>query len=211
MNHKTLLFSLFLIFLSFCSEKKPNFIIPFDVDTFMKSLYVNGGLTESQARELNIGKKTDSILKSRTLGKTIPDSIYITSINGEKQLLNFSKEKNTLMLGVLLHCSVGGKSTFEDLPKIVAELGNENKKPVIYCLVVKESSEPDSSFFKYLKDYNKYYTNTYFISDSDGKKLNIIGSPMRFYINDKRKVSFLSSGMISPDSLKKEVISNLHL
>ena len=202
MTSKSIFTALLFVFtISSCVETS-NDIIPVDFEKYKKEFIP--GLTQKRANEI-LSKQRVEVLE-KTIGKEIPDSIFVKNENGEVELKKLLTEKTLLVL-TASHCAWGMEGLTNDMPYALNKLKEEKIEINVICLFIKtEFDDEDITYFN--TTYNElkvFYPNIYVISEKDSRRLNVTVNPARMLIDQDKSVISKRDGVSTPEGLYEEL------
>lgn len=198
MNSLTVLFLLISV-LGFAQEEV---IIPIDYRMYEKEFVP--GLTQKKANE--IGARQDDEIRTKSIGKKLPDIIVKDTLGNPVLLKNLVTQK-TLIAIANAHCGFGLESLTNDLPKALAKIKETGKDFYLIILFERttEDDEDSTRFNRNLIEIKELYTNIYIIDENDSKKINVYGSPTRYYFNEKGILKEIKNGLSTVERLYDEI------
>ena len=198
MNSLTVLFLLISV-LGFAQEEV---IIPIDYRMYEKEFVP--GLTQKKANE--IGARQDDEIRTKSIGKKLPDIIVKDTLGNPVLLKNLVTQK-TLIAIANAHCGFGLESLTNDLPKALAKIKETGKDFHLIILFERtaEDDEDSTRFNRNLIEIKELYTNIYIIDENDSKKINVYGSPTRYYFNEKGILKEIKNGLSTVERLYDEI------
>ena len=198
MNYLTVLFLLISV-LGFAQEEV---IIPIDYRMYEKEFVP--GLTQKKANE--IGARQDDEIRTKSIGKKLPDIIVKDTLGNPVLLKNLVTQK-TLIAIANAHCGFGLESLTNDLPKALAKIKETGKDFHLIILFERtaEDDEDSTRFNRNLIEIKELYTNIYIIDENDSKKINVYGSPTRYYFNEKGILKEIKNGLSTVERLYDEI------
>ena len=176
MKRLAFVFSIILIAFASCN-RTDNYIIPVDYEKYYEGI---SSLTEKEGRAL------DSIITmdwyNNTMGREIPD-INVKDLNGETVKIKNWLKRETILVFTDTHCGFGKEEVEKELLSTISNMKDELEGIDILCLIEDaEDSEPNEAL-DYAKSLQGSYNNLFIIDQQDALRMNLTGSPTKFYID----------------------------
>lgn len=167
---------------------------------------VNG---ETVAQSNKRGEVFRQNLKSNTIDKYIPN-VPVYSLSGKEFNLQDVISKKTILISSDSYCGFGGASLRNDFPVALDSLKNELQDYDVICLLKRtEWDMEDSTRFEGFKEeLREIYETLYIIEESDAYRINLIGNPVRYYIDKNQKVAHIGSGLSNVQNQIIEIRNN---
>lgn len=199
MKRLAFVFSIILIAFASCN-RTDNYIIPVDYEKYYEGIT---SLTEKEGRAL------DSIITmdwyNNTMGKEIPD-INVKDLNGETVKIKNWLKRETILVFTDTHCGFGKEEVEKELPSTISNMKDELEGIVILCLIEDaEDSEPNEAL-DYAKSLQGSYNNLFIIDQQDALRMNLTGSPTKFYIDKDQIVRQVHIGFAMNQEQREESI-----
>ncbi|MBI2279965.1 MAG: hypothetical protein HYU68_04670 [Bacteroidetes bacterium] len=192
---------LFLLMCLSCFSQE-DVIIPIDYTLYKKEFVP--GLTQKKANE--ISARQDNEIRTKSIGKKLPEISVIDTL-GSSVLLKKLVIQKTLIAIANAHCGFGLESLTNDLPKALAKIKEADKDLHVIILYERTAEDDDDStrFNRNLSEIKELYPNVYIIDEIDSKKINVYGSPTRYYFNDKGILMEIKNGLSTVERLFDEI------
>ena len=198
---KKLAHVLAIVLVTFAScNRTSNYIIPVDYEK-----YYEGGtsLTEKESRALDSKIMMDWY--NNTMGREIPD-INVKDLNGETVKLKKWLKRETILVFTDTHCGFGKEEVEKELPSTISNMKDELEGIDILCLIEDaEDSEPNEAL-DYAKSLQGSYNNLFIIDQQDALRMNLTGSPTKFYIDKDQIVRQVHIGFAMNQEQREESI-----
>ena len=198
---KKLAHVLAIVLVTFAScNRTSNYIIPVDYEK-----YYEGGtsLTEKESRALDSKIMMDWY--NNTMGREIPD-INVKDLNGETVKLKNWLKRETILVFTDTHCGFGKEEVEKELPSTISNMADELEGIDILCLIEDaEDSEPNEAL-DYAKSLQGSYNNLFIIDQQDALRMNLTGSPTKFYIDKDQIVRQVHIGFAMNQEQREESI-----
>ena len=199
MKRLAFVFSIILIAFASCN-RTDNYIIPVDYEKYYEGI---SSLTEKEGRAL------DSIITmdwyNNTMGREIPD-INVKDLNGETVKLKKWLKRETILVFTDTHCGFGKEEIEKELPSTISNMKDELEGIDILCLIEDaEDSEPNEAL-DYAKSLQGSYNNLFIIDQQDALRMNLTGSPTKFYIDKDQIVRQVHIGFAMNQEQREESI-----
>ena len=199
MKRLAFVFSIILIAFASCN-RTDNYIIPMDYEKYYEGVT---SLTEKEGRAL------DSIITmdwyNNTMGKEIPD-INVKDLDGETVKLKKWLKRETILVFTDTHCGFGKEEVEKEFPSTISNMKDELEGIDILCLIEDaEDSEPNEAL-DYAKSLQGSYNNIFIIDQKDALRMNLTGSPTKFYIDKDQVVRLFHMGFAMNQEQRKESI-----
>ena len=190
--------TLAILLLAFASCKNTdNYIIPVDYEKYYEGVT---SLTEKESRELD--QKIMMAWFNNTMGKEIPD-ITVKDLDGKAIRLKKWLKRETILVFADTHCGFGKEEVETEFPIAINNMKEELEGIDILCLIENaEDSEPDEAE-NYAKSLQGNYPNIFIIEQEDALRMNLTGSPTKFFIDKSQIVRQIHMGF-SMDTERRE-------
>ena len=198
---KKLAHVLAIVLVTFAScNRTSNYIIPVDYEKYYEGVT---SLTEKEGRAL------DSIIMmdwyNNTMGREIPD-INVKDLNGETVKLKNWLKRETILVFTDTHCGFGKEEVEKEFPSTISNMKDELEGIDILCLIEDaEDSEPNEAL-DYAKSLQGSYNNIFIIDQKDALRMNLTGSPTKFYIDKDQVVRLFHMGFAMNQDQREESI-----
>ena len=198
---KKLAHVLAIVLVTFAScNRTSNYIIPVDYEKYYEGVT---SLTEKEGRAL------DSIITmdwyNNTMGREIPD-INVKDLNGETVKLKKWLKRETILVFTDTHCGFGMEEVEKEFPSTISNMADELEGIDILCLIEDaEDSEPNE-VHDYAKSLQGSYNNIFIIDQKDALRMNLTGSPTKFYIDKDQVVRLFHMGFAMNQDQREESI-----
>lgn len=199
MKRLAFVFSIILIAFASCN-RTDNYIIPVDYEKYYEGIT---SLTEKESRAL------DSIITmdwyNNTMGREIPD-INVKDLNGETVKIKNWLKREAILVFTDTHCGFGKEEVEKELPSTISNMKDELEGIDILCLIEDaEDSEPNEAL-DYAKSLQGSYNNLFIIDQQDALRMNLTGSPTKFYIDKDQIVRQVRIGFAMNQEQREESI-----
>lgn len=190
-----------IVFVTFAScNRTSNYIIPVDYEKYYEGVT---SLTEKEGHAL------DSIITmdwyNNTMGREIPD-INVKDLNGETVKLKKWLKRETILVFTDTHCGFGKEEIEKEFPNTICNMEDELEGIDILCLIEDaEDSEPNEAL-DYAKSLQGSYNNIFIIDQKDALRMNLTGSPTKFYIDKDQIVRLFHMGFAMNQDQREESI-----
>lgn len=190
----------FLVLATASCNRTNNYIIPVDYEKYYEGVT---SLTEKEGRAL------DSIITmdwyNNTMGREIPD-INVKDLNGETVKLKKWLKRETILVFTDTHCGFGMEEVEKEFPSTISNMADELEGIDILCLIEDaEDSEPNE-VHDYAKSLQGSYNNIFIIDQKDALRMNLTGSPTKFYIDKDQIVRLFHMGFAMNQDQREENI-----
>lgn len=199
MKRLAFVFSIILIAFASCN-RTDNYIIPVDYEKYYEGVT---SLTEKESRALDSKIMMDWY--NNTMGREIPD-INVKDLNGETVKLKNWLKRETILVFTDTHCGFGKEEVEKEFPSTISNMKDELVGIDILCLVEDaEDSEPNETL-DYAKSLQGSYNNLFIIDQKDALRMNLTGSPTKFYIDKDQIVRQVHIGFAMNQEQREESI-----
>ena len=199
MKRLAFVFSIILIAFASCN-RTDNYIIPVDYEKYYEGVT---SLTEKESRALDSKIMMDWY--NNTMGREIPD-INVKDLNGETVKLKNWLKRETILVFTDTHCGFGKEEVEKELPSTISNMKDELEGIDILCLIEDaEDSEPNEAV-DYAKSLQGSYNNIFIIDQKDALRMNLTGSPTKFYIDNDQIVRQFHMGFAMNQDQREESI-----
>lgn len=198
---KKLAHVLAIVLVTFAScNRTSNYIIPVDYEKHYEGVT---SLTEKESRALDSKIMMDWY--NNTMGREIPD-INVKDLNGETVKLKNWLKRETILVFTDTHCGFGKEEVEKELPSTISNMADELEGIDILCLIEDaEDSEPNEAL-DYAKSLQGSYNNLFIIDQQDALRMNLTGSPTKFYIDKDQIVRQVHIGFAMNQEQREESI-----
>ena len=181
---KRYVFAFVVLLIAFASCKdSSNYIIPVDYEKYYEGIT---SLTEKEGQELQ--QKIMTEWYDNTMEKEIPD-IKVKDLDGKGIKLKKWLKRETILVFADTHCGFGKEEVETEFPIAINNMKEELEGVDILCLIEDaEISEPGEAL-NYAKSLQGNYPNIFIIDQEDALRMNLTGSPTKFFI-DKKQICF---------------------
>ena len=198
MKRFVFIFSIVLVLFASCN-REDNYIIPVDYEKYYEDVT---SLTEKESQELT--QKIMMAWYSNTMGKEIPD-INVTDLDGKTVKLKKWLKRETILVFADTYCGFGNEEVEKEFPMTINNMREELEGIDILCLIGNaEDAEPDEAL-NYAKSLRDKYNNIFIIEQKDASRMNLAGSPTKFFIDKDQIVRYIQMGF-SMDQRGEEAI-----
>jgi hypothetical protein len=199
MKRLAFVFSIILIAFASCN-RTDNYIIPVDYEKYYEGIT---SLTEKEGQELSQRIYMDWY--NNTMGKEIPD-LKVKDLDGKTVKLKKWLKRETILVFTDTHCGFGAEEVEKELPIAIDNMKDELVGIDILCLVeVTEDSAPGEAL-NYAKSLKDIYNNIFIIDQQDALRMNLTGSPSKFYIDKDQIVRQVHIGFAMNKEQREESI-----
>ena len=190
-----------IVLVTFAScNRTSNYIIPVDYEKYYEGVT---SLTEKESRALNSKIMMDWY--NNTMGREIPD-INVKDLNGETVKIKNWLKRETILVFTDTHCGFGKEEVEKELPSTISNMKDELEGIDILCLIEDaEDSEPNEAL-DYAKSLQGSYNNLFIIDQQDALRMNLTGSPTKFYIDKDQIVRQVHIGFAMNQEQREESI-----
>ena len=198
---KKLAHVLAIVLVTFAScNRTSNYIIPVDYEKYYEGVT---SLTEKESRALDSKIMMDWY--NNTMGREIPD-INVKDLDGETVKLKNWLKRETILVFTDTHCGFGKEEVEKELPSTISNMKDELEGIDILCLIEDaEDSEPNEAL-DYAKSLQGSYNNIFIIDQKDALRMNLTGSPTKFYIDNDQIVRQVHIGFAMNQEQREESI-----
>lgn len=176
MKRLAFVFSIVLIAFASCN-RTDNYIIPVDYEKYYEGVT---SLTEKEGQELNQRIYMDWY--NNTMGKEIPD-LNVKDLDGTTIKLKKWLKRETILVFTDTHCGFGMEEVEKELPMTISSMKDELVGIDILCLVEDAEDSAPGEALDYAKSLQDSYNNIFIIDQQDALRMNLTGSPSKFYID----------------------------
>ena len=199
MKRLALVFS--IVFIAFASCKRTNnYIIPVDYEKYYEGIT---SLTEKEGQEL--GQRIYMDWYNNTMGKEIPD-INVKDLEGETVKLKKWLKRETILVFTDTHCGFGAEEVEKELPMTISNIKDELADIDILCLIEDAEDSAPEEVLDYAKSLQSSYNNLFIIDQKDALRMNLTGSPTKFYIDKDQIVRQVHIGFAMNQEQREESI-----
>lgn len=190
-----------IVLVTFAScNRTSNYIIPVDYEKYYEGVT---SLTEKESRALDSKIMMDWY--NNTMGREIPD-INVKDLNGKTVKIKNWLKRETILVFTDTHCGFGKEEVEKELPSTISNMKDELEGIDILCLIEDaEDSEPNEAL-DYAKSLQGSYNNIFIIDQKDALRMNLTGSPTKFYIDNDQIVRQVHIGFAMNQEQRKESI-----
>ena len=199
MKRLALVFSIVLIAFASCNSTD-NYIIPVDYEKYYEGIT---SLTEKEGQELS--QKIYMDWYNNTMGKEIPD-INVKDLEGETVKLKKWLKRETILVFTDTHCGFGAEEVEKELPIAIDNMKDELVGIDILCLVEDAEDSAPGEALDYAKSLQGSYNNIFIIDQKDALRMNLTGSPTKFYIDKDQIVRQVHVGFSMNQEQREESI-----
>jgi len=148
-------------------------------------------------------------IKKNTVGRELP-SVKLENFQGNNVDIKDIVNKRSIMIISDSHCGFGGGSLRDDFPVELLKLKKNHKDFDVFCLVVKNKSDFSDtvSFNSFISELKPIYPKLYVMTETESKKLNIISSPTRLFVDKNKIVVSYKTGMAMQPNLLYNELNN---
>lgn len=198
---KRFIFAFVVLLLAFASCKNTdNYIIPVDYEKYYKDIT---SLTEKEGQELQ--QKITTEWYYNTMEKEIPD-IKVKDLEGKAIRLKKWLKRETILVFADTHCGFGKEEVETEFPIAIDNMKEELEGIDILCLIEEmENSEPGEAL-NYAKSLQGNYPNIFIIDQEDALRMNLTGSPTKFFIDKKQIVRQVHVGFSMESERREEAL-----
>ena len=175
---KKLAHVLAIVLVTFAScNRTSNYIIPVDYEKYYEGVT---SLTEKESRELD--RKIMMDWYNNTMGKEIPD-LNVKDLDGKTVKLKKWLKRETILVFTDTHCGFGKEEVEKELPMTISIMKDELVGIDILCLIEDAEISAPGEALNYAKSLQGSYNNIFIIDQQDALRMNLTGSPSKFYID----------------------------
>ena len=190
----------FLVLAIASCNRAHNYIIPVDYEKYYEGVT---SLTEKEGQELSQRIYMDWY--NNTMGKEIPD-INVKDLDGKTVKLKKLLNRETILVFTDTHCGFGKEEVEKELPMTISNMKDELAGIDILCFIEDtEVSEPGEAL-DYAKSLQGSYNNIFIIDQQDALRMNLTGSPSKFYIDKDQIVRQVHIGFAMNQEQREESI-----
>ena len=198
---RRLVFVLSIILTAFAScNRENNYIIPVDYEKYYEGVT---SLTEKEGQKLD--QKIMMDWYNNTMGKEIPD-INVKDLNGKTVKLKKWLKKETILVFTDTHCGFGAEEVEKEFPMAISNMKDEIDGIEILCLVEDAEDSAPGKALNYAKSLQGSYNNLFIIDQKDALRMNLTGSPTKFYIDKDQIVRQVHMGFAMNQEQREESI-----
>ena len=198
---KRIVFALTVLLFGFAScDRTDNYIIPVDYEKYYKDVT---SLTEKEGQELD--QKIMMDWYNNTMGREIPD-ITIKDLDGNTLKLKKWLKRETILVFTDTHCGFGKEEVEKELPIAIGNMKDELVGIDILCLVEDTEDSAPGEALNYAKSLHGSYNNIFIIDQKDALRMNLTGSPSKFYIDKDQIVRQVHIGFAMNQEQREESI-----
>jgi hypothetical protein len=199
MKRLAFVFSIILIAFASCN-RTDNFIIPVDYEKYYEGIT---SLTEKEGQELSQRIYMDWY--NNTMGKEIPD-LKVKDLDGKTVKLKKWLKRETILVFTDTHCGFGKEEVEKELPMAISNMEDEFAGIDILCLVEDAEISAPGEALNYAKSLQGSYNNIFIIDQQDALRMNLTGSPSKFYIDKDQIVRQAHIGFSMNQEQREESI-----
>ena len=199
MKRLAFVFSIILIAFASCN-RTDNYIIPVDYEKYYEGIT---SLTEKEGQELSQRIYMDWY--NNTMGKEIPD-LKVKDLDGKTVKLKKWFKRETILVFTDTHCGFGAEEVEKELPIAIDNMKDELVGIDILCLVEDIEDSAPGEALNYAKSLKDIYNNIFIIDQQDALRMNLTGSPSKFYIDNDQIVRQVHMGFAMNQEQRKESI-----
>ena len=181
-------------------DRTDNYIIPVDYEKYYKDVT---SLTEKEGQELD--QKIMMDWYNNTMGREIPD-ITIKDLDGNTLKLKKWLKRETILVFTDTHCGFGKEEVEKELPIAIGNMKDELVGIDILCLVEDTEDSAPGEALNYAKSLHGSYNNIFIIDQKDALRMNLTGSPSKFYIDKDQIVRQVHIGFAMNQEQREESI-----
>ena len=181
-------------------NRTDNYIIPVDYQKYYEGVT---SLTEKESRELDSKIMMDWY--NNTMGREIPD-ITIKDLDGKTLKLKKWLKRETILIFTDTHCGFGMEEVEKELPMIISNMKDELVGIDILCLIEDAEISAPGEALKNAKSLQDSYNNIFIIDQKDALRMNLTGSPSKFYIDKDQIVRQVHIGFAMNQEQREESI-----
>ena len=197
MKRLAFVFSIILIAFASCN-RTDNYIIPVDYEKYYEGIT---SLTEKQGQELSQRIYMDWY--NNTMGKEIPD-LNVKDLDGKTVKLKKWLKRETILVFTDTHCGFGAEEVEKELPIAIDNMKDELVGIDILCLVEDTEDSAPGEALDYAKSLQGSYNNIFIIDQQDALRMNLTGSPSKFYIDKDQIVRLIHMGFAMNQEQREE-------
>ena len=198
---KKICLCLTFLVLAFAScNRTDNYIIPVDYEKYYEGVT---SLTEKEGQELSQRIYMDWY--NNTMGKEIPD-IQVKDLDGNTIKLKKWLNRETILFFTDTHCGFGAEEVEKELPIAIDNMKDELVGIDILCLVEDIEDSAPGEALNYAKSLKDIYNNIFIIDQQDALRMNLTGSPSKFYIDKDQIVRQVHIGFAMDQEQREESI-----
>ena len=199
MKRLAFVFSIILIAFASCN-RTDNYIIPVDYEKHYAGIT---SLTEKEGQELS--QKIYMDWYNNTMGKEIPD-IQVKDLDGNTIKLKKWLNRETILVFTDTHCGFGAEEVEKELPMTISNMKAELADIDIMCLIEDAEISAPGEALDYAKSLKDIYNNIFIIDQQDALRMNLTGSPSKFYIDKDQIVRQVHIGFAMNQEQREESI-----
>ena len=199
MKRLAFVFSIILIAFASCN-RTDNYIIPVDYEKYYEGIT---SLTEKEGQELSQRIYMDWY--NNTMGKEIPD-LKVKDLDGKTVKLKKWLKRETILVFTDTHCGFGAEEVEKELPIAIDNMKDELVGIDILCLVEDIEDSAPGEALNYAKSLKDIYNNIFIIDQQDALRMNLTGSPSKFYIDKDQIVRQVHIGFTMDQEQREESI-----
>ena len=198
---KKICLCLTFLVLAFAScNRTNNYIIPVDYEKYYEGVT---SLTEKESRELD--RKIMMDWYNNTMGKEIPD-IQVKSLDGKSVKIKKWLKRETILVFTDTHCGFGKEEVEKELPMAISNMKDELAGIDILCLIEDAEDSASGEALDYAKSLQGSYNNIFIIDQKDAIRMNLTGSPTKFYIDKDQIVRQIHMGFAMNQEQREDSI-----
>lgn len=190
-----LLMAVSLLCLWQCSPS-PGYIEQVNTEDYWPDTIVSLTVEESRQRDKLM---VEDVIR-KTVGKKIPP-LPVTTLSGQTMVLSDILVEKSILITCDAHCGWSSEHATNDFRKALKKLHDHGIRPVVICLLMQ--SDHDTMYpekFNALQDeLRPLYQNIYIISDSNARRMNILGGSTRLVVDEEQLVMNAGFGVSLTD------------
>jgi len=190
----------FLVIAFASCNRTNNYIIPVDYEKYYEGVT---SLTEKENRELD--RKIMMDWYNNTMGKEIPD-IQVKSLDGKSVKIKKWLKRETILVFTDTHCGFGKEEVEKELPMTISNMKDELAGIDILCLIEDAEDSAHEEALDYAKSLQGSYNNIFIIDQKDAIRMNLTGSPTKFYIDKDQIVRQIHMGFAMNQEQREDSI-----
>ena len=198
---KRIVFALTVLLFGFVScDRTDNYIIPVDYEKYYEGVT---SLTEKEGQELSQRIYMDWY--NNTMGKVIPD-LNVKDLDGKTVKLKKWLKRETILVFTDTHCGFGKEEVEKELPMTISIMKDELVGIDILCLIEDAEISAPGEALNYAKSLQGSYNNIFIIDQKDALRMNLTGSPSKYYIDKDQIVRQVHIGFAMNQEQREESI-----
>jgi len=193
------IFALVLVAFASCN-RSDNYIIPVDYEKYYKDIT---SLTEKEGQELSQRIYMDWY--NNTIGREIPN-IKVKDLDEKTVKLKKWLNRETILIFADPHCGFGEEEVEKEFPIALTNMKDELKGIDILCLIEMAEDSNEQETMDYAKSLQSKYNNLFIIDQKDALRMNLTGSPTKFFIDKDQIVRHIHMGFALEQGRREESI-----